>query len=90
MEVGWSKEGLFISQRNYTLDLLKEIGMLRCRLAETHLEKNWKSREISDDALIEKERYQRLVGKLMYLPLTRPDLVYVVSVISQYMHSSTQ
>ena len=40
MEVVQSKEGLFISQRKYTLDLLKEIGMLGCRPTATPLEKN--------------------------------------------------
>ncbi|RVW95943.1 Retrovirus-related Pol polyprotein from transposon TNT 1-94 [Vitis vinifera] len=34
-----------------------------------------------------KGRYQRLVGRLMYLAHTRPDLAYALSVVSQYMHN---
>ena len=90
MEVVQSKEGLFISQRKYTLDLLKEIGMLGCRPTATPLEKNWIFGEINDDTPVEKERYQRLVGKLIYLSLARPNIAYLVSGISQYMHSPTQ
>lgn len=79
MEVVRSKEDFFISQRKYTLDLLKDMG---CRLAGTPLEKGWKNDEEGKDIPVDKERYQRLVGRLIYLSLTRPDIVYAVSVVS--------
>ena len=40
-----------------------------------------------DQVPTNKERYQRLVGKLIYLTHTRPNLSYAVSVISQFMHN---
>ena len=36
----------------------------------------------------DKGRYQRLVGRLLYLAHTRLDLAYALSVVSQYMHIS--
>ena len=36
---------------------------------------------------IDKGRYQRLVGRLLYLAHTRPDLAYALSAVSQYMHN---
>ncbi|KAA0061144.1 Cysteine-rich RLK (receptor-like protein kinase) 8 [Cucumis melo var. makuwa] len=61
MEVARSKEGIFVSQRKYTLDLLTET--------------------------VDKEQYQRLVGKLIYLSHTRPDISFDVSVVSQFMQA---
>ena len=34
-----------------------------------------------------REQYQRLVGKLIYLAHTRPDIAYAVGVVSQFMHN---
>lgn len=89
MEMARSKGSLFISQRKYTLDLLEETGMLAYRPTATPLEKWWNVEE-KDDTLLKKERHQRMVGKLIYLSLTRPDITHLVSIISQYMHSPTQ
>src|ERR1044072_10047523 len=87
MEIARSKKGIFISRRKYTLDLLQEIGKLGCKPATTPLDRNWKLKITDDDPLVERERYQRLVGKLIYLSLTRPDIAYCVCVVSQFMHS---
>ena len=40
--------------------------------------------------MIDKEKYQRLVGRLIYLSHTRPDIAFAVSMVSQYMHSPNQ
>ena len=90
MEVARSKEGIFISQRKYTLDLLEETGKLGRKPVGTPLEKNWKSKIKDDEPSVDVGRYQRLVGRLIYLSLRRPDIAYAMSVVSQYMHSPTQ
>ncbi|TYK04502.1 Cysteine-rich RLK (receptor-like protein kinase) 8 [Cucumis melo var. makuwa] len=87
MEVARSKEGISVSQRKYTLDLLTETGMLGCRPADTPIEFNCKLGNSDDQVPVDKEQYQRLVGKLIYLSHTRPDISFAVSVVSQFMQA---
>lgn len=89
IEIARSKDGIFISQRKYILDLLQETGKLGCRPATTPMEKNWKEKLTEEDPPTNRERYQRIVGKLIYLSLTRPDIAYSVSQVSQFMHAPT-
>ncbi|KAL0556912.1 hypothetical protein IC582_005429 [Cucumis melo] len=87
MDVARSKEGISVSQRKYTLDLLTETGMLGCRPADTPIEFNCKLGNSDDQVPVDKEQYQRLVGKLIYLSHTRPDISFAVSVVSQFMQA---
>lgn len=43
----------------------------------------------SGEPLTQPETYQRLIGKLIYLTLTRSDIAYIMHVLSQFMHSPT-
>ncbi|XP_038885780.1 secreted RxLR effector protein 161-like [Benincasa hispida] len=87
MEVARSVEGISVSQRKYTLNLLKETGMTGCKPADTPVEANLNLIESADDVLVNKERYQRLMGKLIYLSHTRPDISYAVSLVSPFMQA---
>ncbi|KAH9751535.1 hypothetical protein KPL71_014332 [Citrus sinensis] len=87
MEVARSRMGISVSQRKYVLDLLEEIGMSGCRPSDTPVDPNQKLGEVSNGVLVDKGRYQRLVGKLIYLSHTRPDIAFAISAVSQYMHS---
>lgn len=87
MEIARSKEGIVVSQRKYTLDLLKETGMSGCKPADTPIEANVKLGEVKKGVHVNACRYQRLVGKLIYLSHTRPDIAFAVSMVSQFMHS---
>ena len=85
MEVARSRKEISISQRKYVLDLLTETGMLGCKPSDTPIKA--RKRTESNGKPVDRERYQRLVGRLIYLSHTRPDIAFAVSVVSQYMHS---
>ena len=87
IEFARSKEGIFINQQKYVLDLLSETGMLGCKAAETPVEPNKRLHQTNEADSVNKEQYQRLVGRLIYLSHTRPNIAFAVSVVSQFMHS---
>ena len=82
-----SDKGIFLSQRKYALDLLQETGILACQPTDTPVEEGLKLCVKTNQVPVDKGRYQRLVGKLMYLAHTRPDLAYALSIVSQFMHN---
>jgi len=85
IEIAKSPKGIVLSQRKYVLDLLTETGMLGCRPCSTPIDKNHQISAQCGDS-VNKETYRRLVGRLIYLCHTKPDIYYIVSVVSKYMH----
>ena len=59
--------------------------MMRCQEATTPIDINYRITAESGE-LVEKENSQKLVGKLLYLCHTRPDIAFAVSIVSRYMH----
>ena len=66
---------------------MKETGKLGSKLAKSPIDPNQKFGKIGEEALVDKGKYQRLVERLIYLFHITPDIAFVVSVGSQYMHS---
>ncbi|KAL9447690.1 hypothetical protein AB3S75_015212 [Citrus x aurantiifolia] len=87
MEFARSKEGIFVNQRKYVLDLLGETGLLGCKMVETPIDPNLKLQPAKIEEVKDREQYQKFVGKLIYLSHTRPDIAFAVSMVSQFMHS---
>jgi hypothetical protein len=79
-----------LSQRKYVLNLLTETSMLECKPTDTPSVQNVKLDVNKEHEYMNKERYQRLVGKLIYLSHTRPDIAYAVSIVSQFMHNPSE
>ena len=90
MEFARSSKGTFISHRKYNLDLLKETGLLGCKAAKTPIEPNLKLETANAEEVIDRDKFQRLVGRLIYLSHTRSDIAFAVSMVSQFMHSPGQ
>nr|CAN63185.1 hypothetical protein VITISV_000411 [Vitis vinifera] len=87
IEITQSSSGVVLSQRKYALDILEETGMLDCKPVDTPMDPNVKLVPGQGEPLGDPGRYRRLVGKLNYLTITRPDISFPVSVVSQFLQS---
>ncbi|XP_057248849.1 uncharacterized mitochondrial protein AtMg00810-like [Beta vulgaris subsp. vulgaris] len=89
IEVDRNDQGIFLSQRKYVADLLEDYGLMDCKPLKLPMDTHVKLLTSSGDILPNPELYQRLIGKLIYLTITRPDIAYTVHVLSQFMHAPT-
>jgi hypothetical protein len=91
-EVWQRTDEIFLSQGKYTMEILKKFGMTDCKPMDTPMVMNMKklSETSSDSDKIDPHLYRQLIGSLMYLVNTRPDICYAVSVLSQFMSQPRQ
>ncbi|RVW73210.1 Retrovirus-related Pol polyprotein from transposon RE2 [Vitis vinifera] len=85
IEVARSSAGLFLCQRKYTLDIVSEAGLLGAKPCGFPIEQNHRLGLANGELLSNPESYRRLVGRLIYLAVTHPDLAYSVHILSQFM-----
>ncbi|XP_056688715.1 uncharacterized mitochondrial protein AtMg00810-like [Spinacia oleracea] len=89
LEVFRSSSGFFVSQRKYALDFLKEHHMVDVKSVLLPMESNLKLTTDNGELLPSPTPYQRLLGRLIYLTITRPNISFTVQLLSQFMHQPT-
>src|SRR3954462_961932 len=85
IEFAYRLQEISLSQRKYVLDLLQETGQLGCKPECTPVELTPPYWDTSSPVLDDPTSYIRLVGKLIYLTVTRPDISFAVGLLSQFM-----
>ncbi|GJS05801.1 retrotransposon protein, putative, ty1-copia subclass [Tanacetum coccineum] len=84
-KVARTLEGLVLSQRKYILDILEDCGFQGCRPSPIPFKKNLIIDKRDKEPKVDVGRYRRLVCRLLYLQVTRPDIAYSVNVLSQFV-----
>jgi hypothetical protein len=87
IEVNSSSSGYSLSQVKYASDLISRAGLTDNKAVDTPLELNVKLRSTDGELVSDPTLYRQLVGGLIYLTITRPDISYAVHVVSQFMTS---
>jgi hypothetical protein len=90
IEVMQLDAGIFISQRKYVGEILSRFQMKDCNPVSTPAECGTKLHKDLDGQKVDSTLYKQIVGSLMYLTTTRPDIMYSVSLISRYMENPTE
>lgn len=90
LEVARTKEGIFLHQRKYALELLEEHGFFESKPASTPIEQKHNLGLSTTPSLTDVLNFRRLIGKLIYLTVSRPDLAYTVHILSQFVNEPTE
>ncbi|GJU49714.1 uncharacterized mitochondrial protein-like protein [Tanacetum coccineum] len=85
IEVARTKEGMVLSQRKYTLDILTDTEKTGCKPSAFPMEQNLRLGKCETDKQVDGNQYRRLIGRLLYLQATRPDITYTVNILSQFV-----
>ncbi|XP_022848785.1 uncharacterized protein LOC111371108 [Olea europaea var. sylvestris] len=80
-----SNSGIVISQRHYTLQLLEDTGYLNCKPANAPMDPKTHLSLHEGDLLTDASQYRQLIGRLLYLTISRPDITYAVHKLSQFL-----
>jgi hypothetical protein len=85
LEIARSSSGIFLNQRKYTLELLDDTGFLGSKPATVPLDPHTKLSATDGVPFDDPSGYRRLIGRLLYLTHTRPDISFAVQHLSQYV-----
>jgi len=86
LEFTTSQKGIYIRQRKYALNLLKSTGYLNSKPSNTPASKPQETDKTNEEKELEDPtHYRSIVGKLVYLTVSKPNIIFVVNSLSQNM-----
>jgi len=90
VEVTQDTRGIFIAQQKYAKEILSRFGMEQCNMFCNPIAPGNRLSKDDSGKRVDATNFKEIVGCLMYLLSTRPDLAYVVCLIARYMERPTE
>ncbi|GJS74935.1 hypothetical protein Tco_0724816 [Tanacetum coccineum] len=90
LQVNQSPRGIFINQSNYVLEILKKYGMETYDPVGTPMEINDKLDLDKNETLVNATKYRSMIGALMYLTSSRPNIVHATCLCARYQAKPTE
>ncbi|KAK6160388.1 hypothetical protein DH2020_003769 [Rehmannia glutinosa] len=87
LQVKQLKDGTFISQTKYTRDLMKKFRMEEKSLVKIPTNTSVKMDMDADGKVVDQTRYRALIGSLLYLTASRPDITFDVGVCATFQYA---
>lgn len=87
LEVEQLDQGYFVSQTSYAKNLLECFGMRESKEKATPIEPNLKLKKDEGKLMHDARKFRQLVGSLIYLTVTWPEISYSIGVVSQFMQN---
>lgn len=90
VEVIQNEQCIFINQKRYATEVLERFSMVECNAMISPIVLGFKLSKDAGQAVVDETYFKKIIGSLMYLTATRPELVFSVSLISRYMEKPTE
>jgi len=90
LEVFQRADGIFICQRKYAQEVLQRFNMADCNVVFNPIVSGFKLVKESTSTAVNNTLYMQIIGSLMYLTSTRPDIIFVVNMLSRHLTHPTE
>ncbi|GJU50991.1 retrovirus-related pol polyprotein from transposon TNT 1-94 [Tanacetum coccineum] len=90
LQISQSPRGIFINQSKYASEIVKKYGLLTIDSVDTPLVEKSKLDEDLQGKQVDATLYRSMIGSLMYLTSSRPDLIHAVCLCARYQAKPTK
>jgi len=90
LQVKQLKDGIFINQAKYYKELLRKFDMVQCKAINTHISTSCQLDQDCAGKSVDQSKYRGLIGSLLYLTASTPDIMFVVCLCARYQSDSKE